>query len=1147
MSSNQIVMSFHSDAVKDDTLLVAAAEGVEALAQPFRFDLDLVSADPGLDLAAILRVNARISLNRTMDLGDGRSGDIAYDYHGVLTSIHQVSRVGNSSYRYRAVLRPRWWKLAQTRRSRIFTNKSVPQLLKVVLDEAGIEFEEKFSDMKVYPINPYMVQYEETDLDFISRWMEHVGISYYYDSAGDLGTMVLIDNAHGYTSINQDDPSISFDDQAVPGVWSSGHHQRIRTCEVEEICVPKLVQLKEYNYESPANELRYEIVVDPVGSGTWYEYNSNYRTESEAKFLLEVRRGYWLGLQKRLRGVTDHRSFQAGRTFTLKGHYNPQMNDESFALVETRHHVSQVNGNDVGMTGAYTCDFMAIPAALVFRPERVTEWPSIHGVVHARTAGGALDFAEIDGMGRYKIDVDYDTNDQTIGKVRMAQPSVGEDAGVHFPLRNNTEVLIGHIDGDPDKPVILGAVHDASKPNVVNQTNDPLGTISRVKSQGGNVMEMQDDGPHKSLVLANGNLNTIQMFGRANYQHSTEGSSSQNADSPKRAMGRVGSSGTAVVSKRPAPSAESKSSNNEMSSAQFSDPPSTEASYAISPSLLVDPGDTIDLHVYNPQPDYVYVWFIKRMTTADEDTFIYEAPTRGVNAALDPIGITRLSLDHDLVPMTEAEKDTLHVYGALSCTIASIGRTASLPPDSIFPFTIPPNSENWSWEISCIPYKAATRTGMWVRDLDKRQFLTTVECNQTSDHPLVQQFFEQLKLMGSGVESQSDPKKIKRFDMVDPATGNRIDKAIVSREFKDFARSVSRTTGAPSELSDIKKIYDFPGVPQDNRKLADMVQTRSSDIRPAAITAAASIAVNNVHIGQPIGQLSQNFDAALLNPKIPGISNDPVEEVDRAFANYEASYGGAQTISIGRNIELSYGDSWEKKYGNSYAWSRGESFEVNLGGSSFSYHLASHDEVSWAKGTVREYSFGDNKESYSYIDTEKSYSKVKTKTTEVSEKEESESTETVYKVAKSTSNIGRKEEFEDVGASVNLACGGAQFEMSLNGPKVSIEGALSLAVDLSAKIEMSLAAVIEISAGVKLEIGGASTFNLESLKMKMTVSDMETAAMATKLTALKAETLAAAKTDVAAYMHDGLVGMKGGGAGLEKLAVKMATGFNIQL
>ena len=44
MSSNQIVMSFHSDAVKDDTLLVAAAEGIEALAQPFRFDLDLVVA-----------------------------------------------------------------------------------------------------------------------------------------------------------------------------------------------------------------------------------------------------------------------------------------------------------------------------------------------------------------------------------------------------------------------------------------------------------------------------------------------------------------------------------------------------------------------------------------------------------------------------------------------------------------------------------------------------------------------------------------------------------------------------------------------------------------------------------------------------------------------------------------------------------------------------------------------------------------------------------------------------------------------------------------------------------------------------------------------------------------------------------------------
>ena len=215
MTSNQIVMSFHSDAVKDDTLLVAAAEGVEALAQPFRFDLDLVSADPGLDLSAILRVNARLSLNRTMDLGDGRSGDIAYDYHGIVTEFRQLGRAGNSRYRYRAVLRPHLWKLACTRRSRIYTDKSVPDLLRAVLDEAGIAFTFKFADEKCYPINPYVVQYEETDLDFISRWMEHVGISYYYDAKGDLGTLVVIDNARGYVPINPYDERVFFDDQAA--------------------------------------------------------------------------------------------------------------------------------------------------------------------------------------------------------------------------------------------------------------------------------------------------------------------------------------------------------------------------------------------------------------------------------------------------------------------------------------------------------------------------------------------------------------------------------------------------------------------------------------------------------------------------------------------------------------------------------------------------------------------------------------------------------------------------------------------------------------------------------------------------------------------------------------------------------------------
>jgi hypothetical protein len=225
MSNNQAVMKFHSDAVKDNTLLVATAEGLEVLATPFHFEMDLVSDDPGLDLAALLNAHACLSLNRTMDLGDGRSGDIAYDYHGLVTEFRQIERVGNNRYRYRAVLRSHLWKLACTRRSRIFTDKSVPDILALILDEMGIPHRFILADKSTYPINPYIVQYEESDLDFISRWIEYVGISYYYEAKGDIGTIVIIDNAKGYCPISDFDKNVLFDvlPESAGRVYSVAH------------------------------------------------------------------------------------------------------------------------------------------------------------------------------------------------------------------------------------------------------------------------------------------------------------------------------------------------------------------------------------------------------------------------------------------------------------------------------------------------------------------------------------------------------------------------------------------------------------------------------------------------------------------------------------------------------------------------------------------------------------------------------------------------------------------------------------------------------------------------------------------------------------------------------------------------------------
>jgi type VI secretion system secreted protein VgrG len=73
--------------------------------------------------------------------------------------------------------------------------------------------------------------------------------------------------------------------------------------------------------------------------------------------------------------------------------------------------------------------------------------------------------------------------------VRLAKPYSGRDYGHHFPLIDGAEVAIAFTDGDPDRPVIIGALHDSQHPDPVNNENN---TRNILRTAGGNEMRMED-------------------------------------------------------------------------------------------------------------------------------------------------------------------------------------------------------------------------------------------------------------------------------------------------------------------------------------------------------------------------------------------------------------------------------------------------------------------------------------------------------------------------------------------------------------------------------------------------------------------------------------------------------------------------------
>ncbi|MCO2679944.1 type VI secretion system tip protein VgrG, partial [Pseudomonas aeruginosa] len=156
--ANQTHFSLRIENLRHD-FQVLAFRGREAISQPFRFDLELVSERSDLDLDALLHQPAFLILSPS---GQG--------VHGQLTSIAQ----GDSGKRltgYHATLEPRLAYLGLCSDQRIFQRLSVPEIIGRVLEGHGILADAYRFQLgpTPYPAREYCTQYDETDLAFLSR------------------------------------------------------------------------------------------------------------------------------------------------------------------------------------------------------------------------------------------------------------------------------------------------------------------------------------------------------------------------------------------------------------------------------------------------------------------------------------------------------------------------------------------------------------------------------------------------------------------------------------------------------------------------------------------------------------------------------------------------------------------------------------------------------------------------------------------------------------------------------------------------------------------------------------------------------------------------------------------------------------------
>jgi len=153
-----------------DPFEVLAFTGREAINEPFVFDVELLIDNPTLDLASLLYRSTALHLGSAGSCIHGQLHELVQRDHGSTAQLCQV-RLG-----------PKLACLAQRFSQRIFSARSVPQILDQVLKEHGIVGNDRRFELRgSYPLRDFCTQYRESDLQFVQRLCAQERLHYHFE------------------------------------------------------------------------------------------------------------------------------------------------------------------------------------------------------------------------------------------------------------------------------------------------------------------------------------------------------------------------------------------------------------------------------------------------------------------------------------------------------------------------------------------------------------------------------------------------------------------------------------------------------------------------------------------------------------------------------------------------------------------------------------------------------------------------------------------------------------------------------------------------------------------------------------------------------------------------------------------------------
>ncbi|BAK76211.1 type VI secretion system Vgr family protein [Pseudogulbenkiania sp. NH8B] len=500
-----------------ETLLPLAVHGDEAVSDSYRYRVECLSPDAGLELKSLLGVPVRLGLAGADGTEQVRGG--------VVSAVDSLGADGGFA-KYALTVEPPFALLRLRRTSRVFQDLSVPDIVRQVFAEhaaanpvfAAVQRLD-FVLAGELPSRSYCLQYRESDYDFLVRLLHEEGLAWRFEHGERASEPGRAASRGALPQVQL----VAFDDPYSPpaaGVERVRFHRSDATEEEDGLTrwdgtrqiVSGGVTLASFDYQPVATGHSGDSSAVEQGSdGTRlqsslqdYDVPGPYYAgdADQLAHYARLRQQAHDAQAKRFDGGGSVRGLAAGQWFRLDDHpahegdapeqrefvvtrqaftaRNNLPTDLARALPPSLRPTStagagaDTSASDVPYHTTFSAQRRGLPLTPAYAGTALAK-PTARGAQTATVVGPAGEEIHTDAHGRIKVQFHWQRPDEhpTIGAnlddtsscwLRVAMPAAGAGWGHQFIPRIGQEVLVDFLEGDIDRPIITGVLYNGSHP-----------------------------------------------------------------------------------------------------------------------------------------------------------------------------------------------------------------------------------------------------------------------------------------------------------------------------------------------------------------------------------------------------------------------------------------------------------------------------------------------------------------------------------------------------------------------------------------------------------------------------------------------------------------------------------------------------------